>query len=526
MPTLFRQTKPHALPARAEIVDEDGEPHARIRDGKQTELFPLTADGARYLRPTPMWCAMVRGADGKRKPVRLRSDKDAATVLLARLPKEIEEQKAGLLTPATAHQGRPLSALLAEYRTYRADQWNASEQTTPTVRRCELTFVGCGFPMLGDLDAEVVGRWLASRRRESARFGAQTSNHYVASWKAFGNWLVASRRSSENPFRPLAKQNVAVDVRHERRPLTADEFDRLLMAASAGKRFRKLAGSDRMTLCTVAAYTGLRASELASLTAASVSLASDPPALTVEAGYSKRKRKDTVPLHPGVAGKLGPWLVGEGRAAVLWPGKWASPFTAAAMLERDSIAVRAAWIAEATDVEDRATREQSDFLAYEDASGGKADFHALRHKFITELVEAGVQPKDAEELARHSTIASTMDRYAHVTRKDTAEALSRLSGPSVGRGKGVAPGVAGRGDGREKPGRDEELITRARTGSHGRHDTKKTLREQGFDGKRGSAKTSEQAEGEGFEPTAGTGPTPVFKTGALNRSATPPVRSR
>ena len=30
-------------------------------------------------------------------------------------------------------------------------------------------------------------------------------------------------------------------------------------------------------------------------------------------------------------------------------------------------------------------------------------------------------------------------------------------------------------------------------------------------------------EREGFEPTVGTGPTPVFKTGALNRSATSPV---
>jgi hypothetical protein len=33
-----------------------------------------------------------------------------------------------------------------------------------------------------------------------------------------------------------------------------------------------------------------------------------------------------------------------------------------------------------------------------------ADLHALRHTFITELVKAGVAPKDAKELARHSTI--------------------------------------------------------------------------------------------------------------------------
>ena len=32
----------------------------------------------------------------------------------------------------------------------------------------------------------------------------------------------------------------------------------------------------------------------------------------------------------------------------------------------------------------------------------------------------------------------------------------------------------------------------------------------------------EMAEGEGFEPSIGGYPMPVFKTGAFNRSATPP----
>ena len=95
---------------------------------------------------------------------------------------------------------------------------------------------------------------------------------------------------------------------------------------------------------------------------------------------------------------------------MLWPGKWAKQFTAAAMLRKDLEAARAAWIAEAVTPEEVTAHEQSDFLAYEDAAGGKADFHALRHKFITELVKAGVQPKDAKELARHSTITLTMDR--------------------------------------------------------------------------------------------------------------------
>ena len=80
-----------------------------------------------------------------------------------------------------------------------------------------------------------------------------------------------------------------MDVRHERRPLTPDEFDHLLAAAGIGKRFGKLSGPDRAMLYTVAAYTGFRASELASLTPSSFALDAATPTLTVEAGYSKHR---------------------------------------------------------------------------------------------------------------------------------------------------------------------------------------------------------------------------------------------
>lgn len=126
----------------------------------------------------------------------------------------------------------------------------------------------------------------------------------------------------------------------------------------------------------------------------------------------------------------------------MWPGKRASQFTTATMPKLDLAAARAEWLAEAATPEERATREASDFLSYEDAVGGKADVHSLRHKFITELVRAGVQPKDAKELARHSTITLTMDQIAHVTLQESAAALSKLSVIPDGTRAGAAPGAA------------------------------------------------------------------------------------
>ena len=54
------------------------------------------------------------------------------------------------------------------------------------------------------------------------------------------------------------------------------------------------------------------------------------------------------------------------------------------------------------------------------------DFHALRHTFISRLVKAGVHPKLAQDLARHSDIKLTMNRYTHTLIEDRAEAVNQL----------------------------------------------------------------------------------------------------
>ena len=61
---------------------------------------------------------------------------------------------------------------------------------------------------------------------------------------------------------------------------------------------------------------------------------------------------------------------------------------------------------------------------------GIADFHSLRHSFISNLVSGGVHPKLAQQLARHSSITLTMDRYSHVGLLDMTAALESL--PAVG----------------------------------------------------------------------------------------------
>ena len=61
-----------------------------------------------------------------------------------------------------------------------------------------------------------------------------------------------------------------------------------------------------------------------------------------------------------------------------------------------------------------------------DERGHYADFHALRKTFITNLSRAGVVPKMAQSLARHSDINLTMNTYTMLGVYDQASAVEAL----------------------------------------------------------------------------------------------------
>ncbi len=288
--------------------------------------------------------------------------------------------------------------------------------------------------MLADLSAlRVRGLSLRSTRRGP---GASTSNHYLTAAKGFTRWLVKDRRVADDVLAHLSRINAKADVRRERRTLDAGDFGKLLAAAEAGPLRYGLSGPDRVLLYRTAAYTGLRASELASLSERSFNLAADPPTVTVEAGYSKRRRRDVLPVHPQLAADLHGWFDSRSAATMatlridgsacdvrLWPGAWAS--YAASIIRSDLEAAG---------------------VPYGDDAGRVFDFHALRHQFISMLAAAGVHPKEAQELARHSDINLTLSRYTHVGLRDTAAAVGRL--PSIATPQAAkATGTAGIGTG-------------------------------------------------------------------------------
>ncbi len=186
-----------------------------------------------------------------------------------------------------------------------------------------------------------------------------------------------------------------------------------------------MSGGERSIVYQLAVETGLRASELRSLTSGSFDLESDPPTVTVRAAHSKHRRDDVLPLKPSTAKTLTTWI----KLAAREPNRkpvFMLPEKTARMIRADLRLARARWTRETHDGAKRRERRDSDFLTYVDREGRVADFQALRHTLITNLARGGVHPKQAQDLARHSDINLTMSRYSHTLLSDRAAALAAL----------------------------------------------------------------------------------------------------
>ena len=308
--------------------------------------------------------------------------------------------KWGMVDEQRVEGGRPLSEHVKEFKHYLEAKGNTPRHCKQQHNRVKRIIDECGFHLPRDLDGGKIQTWLHDEV-ERGTFGVKTRNHYLTAMKTFCRWLVRERRLAEDPTRFLSRRNAAPDVRHERRALSADECEKLLSAAREGKTHHGLSGPDRALCYRLALETGLRYSELRSLTVGDLNLQGNPPTVTVQACYSKSGREDTLPLRQQTAAKLRQryrrCLPGV-KLFSLWGGKGAP------MIRKDLDAAG---------------------IPYRQ-NGRVADFHSLRHTFITRLAESGVHPKTAQALARHSTITLTLDHYTHSVLEGQAEAVGKL----------------------------------------------------------------------------------------------------
>ena len=390
----------------------------------------------------PLFSDRKASEEAARKIVRLVDFREASEAPDAALTKWLETMPAalrgtlariGLVDSRRLAASKTLSDHLDDFKAALSARGGTPAHVTLTEARARRVLEGCGFTHWSKVAPGAVHTFIAELRRDKKDandkvtkrgISAASANYYRQSVGAFCRWMVRDGRASENPIAHLPTWNARADKRHERRALTLEELRWLLCVTANGPQRSGMTAPERVMLYRLALETGLRAGELRSLTRASFRLSESEPSLTVGAAYSKRRREDVVPLKAETASALALFLGTKAPAAPAFNMPEASEVPR--MLKADLKAAREKWIGEAATTDQKAEREGMDFLTYRDSAGRVADFHALRHTFITNLASGGVHPKTAQALARHSTITLTMDRYSHTMRGDEADALGAL----------------------------------------------------------------------------------------------------
>ncbi len=230
-------------------------------------------------------------------------------------------------------------------------------------------------------------------------------NHYLRSAKQFFAWLCGpEKRCRDNIIKHLPKWNERTDRRHDRQDLGEDGASALIEAARTGPTVLGVAGADRAMLIEAAVETGFRANELATLVNSPTVFHLDAihPFITVKAAFSKHRREDRQPIRREFAARLKQYLAEKPGGVQVWR----IPTEPIDLIRKDII--RAG-------------------IPAVDADGRHADFHSLRHTYVCRLVRAGITPKECQVLARHASITTTMDYYAHLRMHDTAAAVGKLN---------------------------------------------------------------------------------------------------
>ncbi len=453
------------------------------RDGKRVP--PSTPGAKRVKEKSRKWYA--KGVPGwpKGKKAPLAANKEVAKKMLDDLVEQAERGGAGL--PVVKPSQKSLTDHLEDFEKALArGELNGKREPSPkhvalTMTRLRTLVKGCGFVTLADLNSERVNDWLSEQTRAKpvgtpppgpewfpirdvavllgiksksvgtavARLGleargegkarqlsrtavetlqakqaqgmsAQTRSFHVTGLQMFCGWLLDKQRLTVNPLRELVRGDPKLDRRHDRRELTVEELDRLFAATLASlTAFRGLTGRDRFHLYLVAAATGFRVGELGQLVPERFRLDQDPPIVQLPRRRSKNKKGAEQTISRFVAPSLCDYFRDKRRGQPIWPGTWVDD--AAEMLRADLEAAGIPYIVEGPD------------------GPLHADFHALRHTFVTLLDRTGTSAKVAQELARHSDPKLTVGRYTHVNLAAMSEAVDRVPLPIPGLTRNTNP---------------------------------------------------------------------------------------
>jgi integrase len=335
------------------------------------------------------------------------------TEAIDRLPERILNslRSCGLLDSSQTAGARPLEKHLDGWKKHLTAKGDTEKHIKQRKARIERLLKAADARWWSDLTPEKVETALTGLRQEND-LSVSTVNAYQSAIKQFTCWMYRNGHAPENPLRHLSRQNPEPHRRRKRRALSNQEAGALLESARKSKKpLQGASPKTRWLLYRMALETGLRFGELKTLKVGALNLNGTPPTVHIEAAYSKSGKGARLPLRKPLAEDLAEHCSGRDPGDNVFD-MWKTA-VGARMIKGDLKA--------SGDKENNINP-----VPYKDKRGRVADFHALRHTFITNLARSGVHPKTAQALARHSTMELTMQVYTLVAMDTKEEAVNSL----------------------------------------------------------------------------------------------------
>jgi integrase len=252
---------------------------------------------------------------------------------------------------------------------------------------------------LSDLNAPVV-RAFETKLRATGRSPA-TTKMVITSLGAIIAEAVEHGKASKNPVRDLRRHR---RQKGDREKAHLEAGVDIPTPAEVGKIIAAASGRTH-ALLVVAAFTGLRASELRGLTWSNVDLNANLLKVTQRADHFNQigapksvKSRRTVPFGSFVANTLKEWKLAcpPNELDLVFPTANGHIMHHTNLIQRDLIPVVAAALGEPK----------------------YTGMHCLRHFYASWCIDRGLAPKVVQERMGHSSITITYDRYGHLFPRD------------------------------------------------------------------------------------------------------------
>ncbi|MEQ9379335.1 MAG: hypothetical protein RJP95_00615, partial [Pirellulales bacterium] len=268
---------------------------------KKTIIVVDPVTGERVRRKSAKWWFKFRDSLGRIRRMPGFKDRSATWQMATKLERRAELARAGVIDEFEEYRKMPLLQQLEDYREYLTNQGRTEKQVHHVINRATRMLVEANLVYIGDVKGAKVAKAMAMLRKKG--LSPRTVNHHRQALQQLFNWMVKEHRCPSNPISNVEEFNVEIDRRRVRRAATTKELSRLFKETANSACHHGLDGPDRAMLYFMAAFTGLRRGELASVTKRSLYFSEKGATITIDASYRKRRRRDVLPLHPDLAEK-------------------------------------------------------------------------------------------------------------------------------------------------------------------------------------------------------------------------------